>query len=112
MTRVVTYVSPVKVLATRIKMESSNRGCVTPIDYIYVTAATAVSQRSNFPNGCSQQSKQLKNTVKVQIPVWNGPTLQHCNLLQTGMDCNNIMWVGLPCNEVRKKHCKSEEAFA
>jgi len=45
MTMVVTYVSPVKVLATRIKMESSNRGCVTPIDYI-VTAATAVSQRS------------------------------------------------------------------
>ena len=44
---------------------------------------------------CSQRSKQLKNTVKVQVPVWNGPTLQRCNSLQTGMDCNNIMWVGL-----------------
>ena len=54
---------------------------------------TALSQRSNHPKRCSQQSKRLKKTVNIQIPVKNGPRLQCCNSLQTGLDCRNIMWV-------------------
>ena len=65
-------------------------------------------QQSNCLNECSQWSKQLKNTVKVQVPVWNRPRSQCYNLLQTGMDCNK-MRVG---KEETLSLIKSKEAFA
>ena len=62
-------------LYLEIRREQNQEG-VTPIDSI-VTAATALSQWSNHPNRCSQWSKwSQKDSLSIQIPVWNGPRLQ------------------------------------